>query len=74
MIKKRKKKQMLDLFATTCGTDTVWGGGVVLGLAIKQTLLTVVGRDHSANIAATETCSSQIVLMCRSAPLVDGEV
>lgn len=66
---------MLDLFATTCGTDTVRGGvGVASGLATKQTLVTVVGRDHSANIAATETRRSQIVLMCRSAPLVDGEV
>lgn len=40
----------------------------------KLDLVTVAGRDHGADMAATETRSSQIVLMCVSAPLIEGQV
>lgn len=49
------------------GLSSYWQRG-------KHFLVTVAGRDHVANIAATETCSSQLALMCASAPRGEGEV
>lgn len=71
---KERRKADVSVYSNIWDKRGIGGRKVESRQAMKQALVTVVGRDHIANVAATDTCCSRIVLMCRSAPLIDGEV